>query len=289
MRKTHQTQPHTETLEGRALLSVAFVERGANNFMRNAQVVSLDPADGNATVFGRISRGDQDVFRLDPAVGGTLQLSLNAAGRNAVELDVFTNGSQLVLQETARNGHSTGVVSVTAGQDVFVRIRGMGRGTAAYQILYDGPSATVTPVVTTPIATTPIPMPNPSPVGGGGGSTGSTSKDPTPSQDMGPTMITLDASGNAQVSGTIDSNGDPDVYAITAPKTGRMTFSIRRTGSTPLTLTVTDSTGKKRLNIDSDIPSFIAFIQAQQGETYTITIAPRGAGPAPYMMTVSEK
>jgi len=51
---------------------------------------------------------------------------------------------------------------------------------------------------------------------------------------------------------------------------------------------VTDSTGKIRLKLDSDIPSYVAFFQAQQGETYTITIAPRGSAPASYTMTVNE-
>jgi len=284
MRREHAAGIRVEPLEDRALMSTLIVDRGANNAPRAAQVVPLDPGDGRASITGRASRQDRDFFVLNPTVTGDLTLTLADSGRGTVRVDVM-EGGQRVLRQAVRGGTTNGVVSVTAGQPVVLRVKVAGRGSASYRLLLTEPAV----VSGTIVRPNPNPQ-NPVPITTGGGSTpGSTENSPMPtSPGTSSTTLTLDASGKARASGTIATSGDTDVYLLTPPRSGRLSFSIRRSGANPVTLTVTDATGKQRLKLDSDIPSLIAYFPAQMGETYTITIAARDGVPAPYTMTAAE-
>jgi len=275
-------------LEGRALLSTLFLDHGSNNAMSDAQVVQLDTFDGMATISGKTSRRDSDVFLLSPTATGNLQLTLTDSGRTPVQLDILDSSGRRIGRETVRKGSMTGDVSVTAGQDVFLRVHATGRGAAAYQVALDQPSAVVlSPVRPNTGASTTMPTTTGSATGSGASDNSQTPSAPLKSSPA-PAVLTLDSTSTARASGTITTVGGTDVYTLTAPRSGKLTFSIRRTGTTPVTLTVTDSTGKQRLKLDSDIPSFVAYFPAQQGETYTITIAARGPVPAPYSMMIKE-
>ena len=259
--KTFTSLP-LEPLEARALMSVAYVDHGSNNQIRTAQVIQVDPADGQASVVGQISRGDQDVYQFNPPASGLLQVSLSDSGRNPVEVAAYTSSGHRIFHTSAHDGTSAGSIALTADHPVFFRVRGLGRGTGSYQIVLSDPSAVVNP----------------------GGPSGT----PMPVPASTPTSIALDASGKATLTGTISAPLGSDSYSFTAPKSGRITFSIRKAGSTPLSLTVTDSSGRLKLHLDTEIPSYIAFIFGQQGETYTVRIALEGNSPAPYTATVSQ-
>jgi hypothetical protein len=278
MRHKKRCALQSESLEGRALLSVAFVDHSPNNSMRHAEILQLDPTDGQASVVGQVSGGDQDVYRFTAPASGSLQLSLSDSGRNPVEVDAFT-GAGRVLHTSARHGTASGSISLAAGQDVFFRVRGFGHGVGTYKILLSDPSAVVPVATLTPGTPAPgpgvVPM-NPAPT-------------PTPSPAASPTPFMLDAAGNARLTGSIPTAGGSDSYTFTAPRSGRITFGVRRTGSNPLSLTVRDSSGTLLLSLDSDIPSLLAFIPGQQGQTYTLRVTARASGPAPYFVTVSER
>jgi len=285
MRRDHAVGFRVEPLENRALLSTLVAESGGNNTVRAAEVVQLDPSDGMGTITGRVSRRDRDFFVLNPTTSGNVQVSLSGAGRGTVSFDIIGGDGQRILHQSARNGVMTGDVSVTAGQAVFLRLRATGPGAAGYQISLREPVADLASTIR-PNADSSTPEPITT---GTAPSSGASETAQMPaSPDASGTTLTLNSGNMAQASGTITTDGGTDVYTLTPPQSGRLTFSIRKNGETPVTLTVTDSTGKQRLKLDSDIPSFVSYFFATAGETYTITIAARGAVPASYTMAVSE-
>ena len=131
MRRDQTASLRSSRSKSRALLSTVFADRGGNNSLNHAQVVQLDSSDGIASIEGRVSRRDVDVYRLSPTATGNLQLTLTDVGRKPVHFDVMTADGQRLLQQTVHNGSSTGTVAVTAGQDVYFRVRAPGRGAAA--------------------------------------------------------------------------------------------------------------------------------------------------------------
>lgn len=285
MHRKARTPLLIESLEGRALLSVAYIDHGSHGAMVSAETVRLDLADGQASILGRVSfRGDQDMYRLDPDASGDVRLTLSELGRNPVHVDALAGSGRRLAQLPTRDQTSSVIFHVNGGDPVFLRVRGTRRGIGVYQIHMIEPAAA--------LSTDPIPQTVGTPIVGPGPTSSLSPPSnvmPAPAQSSSPTPLVFDATNHAHVSGTVASQNDPQVFSFTAPKSGRITFDFRRTGSVPLTLKVTDASNKTVLALDTDIPSYIAFFQANAGQTYTVRVASRADGSAPYSLTVYEK
>lgn len=277
MLKKQDRRLRFETLDRREVMSATIFESEPNDTKRTADPVLLDTADNAAEVRGTVaSRNDEDFFRYRPTATGTLNLAISDGPTLAAKISVEDSTGKKLFESEPRNGIASGSFSVTAGKDIYIRVRGQNKSTGDYalQLSLNEP---VTPPTTPPV-TPPVSPPVVPPIG----TTGSilveresnNTKSTANRADLGPTL---------QIQGT-STKRDDDFFALKATTSGTVQIA---TSSGNVKLSVEDARGNKLFESEPNDGITSGSFTAVAGTTYYLRIRGMSAALDPYLVDLA--
>lgn len=289
--RPHTTRaPRLEALEARALLTT-LVESEPNNRPAMADMAAFADATDTLTLTGQARSGrDADFFRVTAPTTGTYRISVEDSGNLRAAVDVRGASGGPLFQTRPGRGLMEGTFEARAGQELMVRVRGLGRGAGRYEI--DLSAVTPTIVTTPPVVIRP-PLPiDGRPPGGGdndtpGAEPSNTMNEAEPNDSTSTANpFDLGADGFIQLAGALASGSDQDHFVFTPSRGGRLNLDVRHEGDA-VKLDVLDGSGQSRLTIYSDRPSFLSFVDVDAGSTYFVRLTSVNGGASTYRADVA--
>lgn len=259
-----------ECLDRREVMSATIFESEPNNTKATADIVQLDAADNAAQVSGAIaSRSDEDFFRYRPTANGTLSLKLNDGPTLSAKISVEDATGRKLFESEPRNGVASGSFTVTAGQDVFIRMRSQNSSIGSYSLQLSL-GAVVTPPITPP--TTPPPSGTPATV-----------LTELESNNSKATANKADLGASLRIQGT-SSKSDDDFFALRATTTGTVQISTK---SGSVKLTIEDARGNKVFESEPNNGILSGSFTVTAGTTYYVRIRGMNAALSPYLVDLA--
>jgi hypothetical protein len=124
-----------EGLERREVLSTVVFESEPNDRSSQADIVQFDTADKAADVSGKIaSRNDQDFFRFRASASDVVNLTVVDSPSLVAKITVEDGRGQKLFESEPNNGVNSGSFAVSAGQNIFIRVRGQDKTTGDYTV-----------------------------------------------------------------------------------------------------------------------------------------------------------
>lgn len=266
-----------ERLDRREVMSATIFESEPNNTKATADVVQLDAADNAAQVSGVIaSRSDEDFFRYRATANGTLNLNLNDGPTLSAKISVEDASGRKLFESEPRNGVASGSFTVTAGQDVFIRMRSQNKsiGTYTLQVSLD---SLVTPPTTPPTA--PPTSPPSTPPGG----VPATVLTELESNNSKTTANRADLGAALQIQGSSSKNDD-DFFALRATASGTVQIA---TTSGSVKFSIEDSRGNKVFESEPKDGVLSGSFNVTAGTTYYLRIRGLNAALSPYLVDLA--
>ena len=276
MLKKQDRRLRFEALDRREVMSATVFESEPNDTKRTADPVQLDTADNAAEVRGVVaSRNDEDFFRYSPTATGTLNLAIGDGPTLAAKISVEDSTGKKLFESEPRNGIASGAFGVTAGKDIYIRVRGQNKTTGDYtlQLSLTAPVAPpVTPPVTPPIVPPVVPP---------GGTTGSILAE----RESNNTKSTANRAdlGTLQIQGT-STKRDDDFFALKATASGTVQIT---TISGNVKLSVEDARGNKLFESEPNDGITAGSFTAVAGTTYYLRIRGMSAALDPYLVDLA--
>lgn len=277
MLKKQDRRLRFEALDRREVMSATIFESEPNDTKRTADPVQLDTIDSAAEVRGTVaSRNDEDFFRYRPAATGTLNLAISDGPTLAAKISVEDSTGKKLFESEPRNGVASGSFNITAGKDIYIRVRGQNKTTGDYalQLSLNSP---VTPPITPPV-TPPVTPPTVPP----SGSTASVLAE-RESNNTKPTANRADLAAAIQIQGT-STLRDDDFFALRATTSGTVRIS---TTSGNVKLSIEDSRGNKMFESEPNDGITSGSFTAVAGTTYYLRIRGMSAALDPYLVDLA--
>ena len=257
-----------ERLDRREVMSATIFESEPNNTKATADVVQLDATDNAAQVSGAIiNRKDEDFFRYQPTADGTLSLNLNDGPTLSAKISVEDAAGRKLFESEPRNGVANGSFPVTAGQDVFIRMRSQNSSIGSYTLQLSL-GTVVTPPATPPTA------PSGTPATVLAELEGNNSKATANKVDLGASLRIQGAS----------SKSDDDFFALRATTTGTVQIA---TTSGSVKFSIEDARGNKVFESEPNNGVLSGSFTAIAGTTYYLRIRGTNAALSPYLVDLA--
>jgi hypothetical protein len=273
MKPNRSIRRHFETLERQQLLSATTIESEPNNSKAAADFVAFDPSDLAAEVRGAIgSRDDRDFFRFNAPASGPMDISVqNLAGVRA-KVTVEGNLGNKLFESEPNDGIDAGSFNVTAGQRIFVRVRGIDKTVGDYlvHLQMSGGPATASLGGAVGLAET------------GGVFVERESNDRPTSANP----FRLDG-GDAQLMGTSQSSRDKDFFVFTAEATGRLSVAVTTTSGRDARRQVEDRAGNKLFETEPNDGINEGAFDVVAGTTYFVRLRSPDKAPSSYLVDLA--
>lgn len=267
-----------ESLERRECLTATIMEVEPNDNQFQGTRFSLDPADNAAELIGTsLNDDDKDWFRFTVPTDGFLSAEVSSPNGNFAALEVERlNGSE-VMSTDPNDGVNTTSGAVSAGEELFVRMRSKDGSAAEYSTL-------LTLGDTDPGGGGP----------GGGGNPGGPIGDPTAfyaevennDRKFRATPFDLIQDGVIQLQGTSTSDDDKDFFSFTMPADGDVTFEVFSTNNEFAQLQIEDRFGNDIIETDPNDGVNTGSVTLQGGDTFYLRMRAKDAAPAQYEVNI---
>ena len=263
-----------ESLERRECLTATVMEIEPNNNQFQGTQFALDPADNTAELIGNsLNDDDKDWFRFTVPSDGFLTAEVSSSNGNFAALEVERLNGTEVMSTDPNDGINTASGAVTAGEELFVRMRSKNDSAAAYS--------------------TRLRLGDTDPGGdptGGGGPTG----DPTQfyaevennDRKFRATPFDLIQDGVIQLQGTSTNDDDKDFFVFTMPSTGDVSFEVTSPNNEFAQLQIEDRFGNDIIETDPNDGINTGSVTLQGGDTFYLRMRAKDDAPAQYEVNI---
>lgn len=263
-----------ETLDRREVMSATIFESEPNNTKTTADAVNLDPADNTAQVSGAIAnRSDEDFFRYRPTTSGVVNLKLTDGPTLQAKISIEDTAGRKLFESEPRNGTANGSFNVTAGKDIFIRVRSQDKsaGDYTFQLSFNS-------IVTLPTTSPPTTPPTPPP-----GGTSATILTEVEGNNSKSTANRANLGASLQIQGSSNKNDD-DFFALRPTASGKVQLAST---SGAVKITIEDTAGNKVFESEPKNGVTSGSFTVTAGTTYYLRIRGQNAVLDPYLVDLA--
>jgi len=244
-------------------------ESEGNDRKSQSDSFSLDEV-GNATLSGvSESDEDQDFFVFTPVESGVLNVSVQSGNGNFAQLEIENAQGCSIFETEPNDGINSGVVNVTGGSTLFVRLRSKTDGPADYSARLSMSSGLVAPDTGTGTPTMPGPL---------GVIVESEGNDRLAQADR----FVTDASGAATLQGVSESDRDDDYFVFTPDSDGLLTIDVKSSNGNFAQAQVENALGNELFDTEPNDGINRGNVNVNLGQDVFIRMRSKTDGPAVY-------
>ena len=263
-----------ESLERRECLTATVMEVEPNDNQFQGTPFALDPADNSAELIGTsVNDDDKDWFRFTVPADGTLTANVGSGNGNFAALEVERANGMEVMSTDPNDGINTASAGVTAGEELFVRLRSKTNSAANYNALITLDAGGDPPV-------------DPPGVDPPGQPTQFFQEMENNDRKSRANPFDLIPDGVIQLQGTSASDRDRDFFVFTMPADGDVTFEVLSPNNEFAQLQIEDRFGNDIVESDPNDGVNIGSVTLRGGDTFFLRMRAKDSAPAQYEVNI---
>ena len=265
-----RSQLFIESLERRECLTATVMEVEPNDDQFQGTPFAMDPADNSAELIGTsVNDDDKDWFRFTVPADGTLTADVASGNGNFAALEVERANGMEVMSTDPNDGINTASAGVSAGEELFVRLRSKTDSAADYNALLTLDAGGDPPV-------------DPPGVDPPGEPTQFFQEMENNDRKSRANPFALIPDGVIQLQGTSNSDRDRDFFVFTMPTDGDVIFEVNSPNNEFAQLQIEDRFGNDIVETDPNDGINVGSVTLRGGDTFFLRMRAKDSAPAQY-------